>query len=309
MSASARRVAKRPDSKQRRLAGPQLRTGPARRVLPYGTWPSPISAERDASQSVRLGAVAVDGDDVYWLEGRPQEGGRNVLVRRRGDGATADLVPGGFNVRSRVHEYGGGAYVVDRETVYFSNFTDQRIYHVTANGHAGKPVPITPEGKWFYADYAIDPGRSRFVCVREDHSGAGEAVNTLVSIPLAGGSAGDVIAAGHDFYSTPRFSADGSQLSWLAWRHPNMPWDGTELWIADVDEDGALWNARWVAGSDGESIYQPGWGPDGRLYFVSDRDGWWKLYRSNRARSEFEPVLNNPPAEAEFGRPQWVFGT
>ena len=289
----------------------------ARHVLPYGTWPSPISAERVASQSVRLGAVGVDGDDIYWIEGRPQEAGRNVLVRRRsappspgGFGAASsvhDVIPSGFNVRSRVHEYGGGAYVVDRGNVYFSNFTDQRIYHVEANDHAGEPVPITPEGKWFYADYAIDQKRRRLICVREDHSGAAEAVNTLVSIPLSGVSPGEVIAAGHDFYSTPRFSPDGSQLSWLAWRHPNMPWDGTELWIADVAEDGALSDARRIAGSDDESICQPGWGPDGRLYFASDREGWWRLYRSSR--STFEAVLKEPPAEAEFGRPQWVFGT
>jgi dipeptidyl aminopeptidase/acylaminoacyl peptidase len=282
---------------------------------PYGTWPSAISAERVASQAVRLGAVAVDREDIYWIEGRPQEGGRNVLVRRRNDGSIADVVPEGFNARSRVHEYGGGAYVVDRGNVYFSNFTDQRIYHVAANDHAGAPVPLTPEGTFFYADYAIDPRRSRLICVREDHSGAGEAVNTLVSIPLSGGSAGVVIAGGHDFYSTPRFSPDGSQLSWLAWQHPNMPWDGTELWLADVAGDGALSNARRFAGGNDESIYQPGWGPDGRLYFVSDREGWWRLYRSDRSsrsdrsRSAFEPVLRYPPPDAEFGRPQWVFGT
>ena len=290
-------------------------------MLPYGTWPSPISAERVASQSVRLGAVAVDGDDIYWIEGRPQEGGRNVLVRRRsaqpspgGSGAAGsvhDVIPSGFNVRSRVHEYGGGAYVVDRGNVYFSNFSDQRIYYLAAGDHAGQPVPLTPEGRCFYADYAVDPRRSRLICVREDHSGAGEAVNTLVGIPLSGGSTGDVIAAGHDFYSTPRCSPDGSQLSWLAWRHPNMPWDGTELWVADVAAgDGALSNVRRIAGGDDESIYQPGWGPDGRLYFVSDREGWWRLYRSSRSdRSTFEAVLKEPPAEAEFGRPQWVFGT
>ena len=279
----------------------------SRQVLPYGTWPSSISAERVASQSVRFGAVAVEGGDIYWIEGRPQEGGRNVLVRRRSDGSIADVVPDGFNVRSRVHEYGGGAYAVARGNVYFSNFTDQRIYSVAVNNDGGPPGPITPEGEWFYADYTIDPRRDRLVCVREDHSGAGEAVNALVSIPLSGGSAGDVIAAGHDFYSTPRFSPDRSHLSWLAWRHPNMPWDGTELWIADVEEDGTLSGARTIAGNDDESIYQPGWGPDGRLYFVSDREGWWRIYRSDR--SAFEPVLKNPPADAEFGRPQWVFGT
>ena len=271
-------------------------------IAPYGSWPSPIPAQLVAAQGMRLGAVAVDGDDIYWIEGRPQEAGRNVLVRRRSDGTRADAVPAGFNVRSRVHEYGGGAYVVDQGDIYFSNFSDQRIYKI--GGNAGAPTPITPKGEWHYADYAIDPVRRRLVCVREDHSGGGEAVNTLVALSLQGGSPGDVIASGHDFYSTPRFSPDGSQLSWLAWRHPNMPWDGTELWIADADESGSLSNKRIVAGGDDESIYQPGWSPDGTLYFVSDRDNRWRLYRSH-----YEPVLEAPPTDAEFGRPQWVFGT
>ena len=270
---------------------------------PYGTWPSPISAAVVAAQGVRLGAVAVDGDDIYWIEGRPHEGGRNVLVRRRPDGSTADVTLPEFNVRSRVHEYGGGAYVVSHGTVYFSNFTDQRVYQTGID--SANPAPITPEGKCFYADYAIDPLRPRLACVREDHAGEGEAVTTLVSIPLDGElHAGEVIASGHDFYSTPRFSPDGSQLCWLAWRHPNMPWDGTELWVGDVTTTGAIAQAHIVAGGNEESIYQPGWGPDGSLYFVSDRDGWWKIFRS-----QYEPVLKDPPPEAEFGRPQWVFGT
>jgi len=298
----------------------------AKQVLPYGTWPSSISAQIVAAQGIRLGAVAVDGDDVYWIEGRPQEGGRNVLVRRQRDGSTADVVPPDFNVRSRVHEYGGGAYVVSRGIAYFSNFADQRVYKVlTRSGPAEaghyvdghyEAIPITPEGKWFYADYSIDPRRNRLVCVREDHSRDGEAVTTLVSIPLDDEPhSGDVIAAGHDFYSTPRFSPDGAHISWLAWRHPNMPWDGTELWIADIAPDGAIANARILAGGADESIYQPGWAPDGSLYFVSDRNGWWSLYRSSRSdrssrsSTDFEPVLKNPPAEAEFGRPQWVFAT
>jgi dipeptidyl aminopeptidase/acylaminoacyl peptidase len=286
-----------------------------KQVRPYGTWPSPITADVVAAQGVRLGAVAVDGDDVYWLEGRPHEGGRNVLVRRRPDGTSADVIPSGFNVRSRVHEYGGGAYIVSRGVVYCSNFADQRVYRIAAGpaeaGHY-EAIPITPEGKWCYADYAIDPMRERLICVREDHSSEGEAITTLVSIPLDGAPhAGDAIASGYDFYATPRFNPDGSQISWLAWRHPNMPWDGTELWLADVAPDGALANARVVAGGADESIYQPGWAPDGSLYFVSDRDGWWRLYRAGAkgAIGAIGAVLRHPPAEAEFGRPQWMFGT
>lgn len=288
---------------------------------PYGTWPSLISADLVAAQGVRLGAVAIDGDDVYWIEGRPHESGRNVLVRRRPDGSTSDVIPAGFNVRSRVHEYGGGAYAVSNGVVYFSNFVDQRVYRVGGPAKAGHyeseaghddPVPITPEGKWFYADYAIDPVRHRLICVREDHSAEGEAATTLVSIRLDGEPhVGDVIATGYDFYSTPRFSPDGSRLCWLAWRHPNMPWDGTELWVADVSDAGAISNAQLVAGGDEESIYQPGWGPDGRLYFASDRSNWWQLYvvGAEGARGAIGAVVRNPPPDAEFGRPQWVFGT
>ena len=296
-------------------------------LQPYGTWASPISAATIAAQGLRLSAVAVDGGDIYWIEGRPQEGGRNVIVRRRADGTTADVVPHGFNVRSRVHEYGGGAYVVSHGSVYFSNFGDQRVYRVATEG--GDPAPITPErpagerpvvgadlqvGPWFYADFSVDPRRDRLVCVREDHSGDGEAVTTLVSLSLDDVSAGEVIASGYDFYSTPRVSPDGSRLCWLSWRHPNMPWDGTELWVADVTAAGTLTAARLVAGGPEESIYQPGWAPDGSLYFASDRSNWWTLYRigsmdSHAAADAPEVVLKDPPADAEVGRPQWVFGT
>jgi dipeptidyl aminopeptidase/acylaminoacyl peptidase len=226
-------------------------------------------------------------------------------------------VPPPYNVRSRVHEYGGVAYAVVAGDVYFSNFADQRIYRVSdlppqRGSHEARgitfPVPITPEGRWFFADYAFDRVRNRIVCVREDHSASGEPVNTLVSIPLDRGlNAGEVIASGYDFYSTPRFSPDGSQLSWIAWRHPNMPWDGTELWLADVTDSAALSGARCVAGGEDESIYQPGWSPDGVLLFVSDRDDWWRLYRFRGDATE--RLLKNPPPDAEFGRPQWVFGT
>ena len=270
----------------------------------FGTWPSPITAQAVAAQGIRLSYVAIDGDDIYWIEGRPHEAGRNALVRLRPDGRIEEVTPADFNVRTRVHEYGGGAYLVSEGVIYASNFADQRIYRIVPNE---PPVPITPAGKWFFADATLDLTRKRLIAVREDHSDPDrEAVTTLVSIPLEGeASAGDVIASGYDFYSTPRLSPDGSQLAWLAWRHPQMPWDGTELWLANVTATGSLINERRIAGGPTESIYQPGWTSDGTLFFVSDRDGWWKLYRWDASA----PVTAVVPAGIEFGRPQWIFGT
>ena len=256
----------------------------------YGTWTSPISAQTVAEQGLRLGFVALDGDDVYWLEGRPHEGGRNALVKRSANGSIADVTPRDHNVRTRVHEYGGGAYVVSGGVVYYSNFADQRIYRIAGSTKQDPAYPaaepITPEGDWFFADATIDARRRRLICVREDHTRHGyEPTTAIVSIPLgrdsgfevrdSNQSSGDIIASGHDFYSTPRLSPDGSKLSWLSWRHPQMPWDGTELWVADVTEGGGLENPVLIAGSAHESIYQPGWSPDGALYFASDRTGWW----------------------------------
>jgi len=273
----------------------------------FGTWSSPISAKAVAAQGIRLSQVATDGEDIYWIEGRPREGGRHALVRRRADGRVEDVMPRDFNVRTRVHEYGGGAYIVSGGIVYASHFADQRRYRLAVDNTDQPPLPITPPGQWFFADAALDAARRCLIAVREDHSDpTREPVNTLVSIPLDGAeSAGQVVASGFDFYSTPRLSPNGSHLAWLAWRHPQMPWDGTELWLADVDESGTLLRHRRIAGGPAESIYQPGWTPDGELYFVSDRYGWWTLCRSDAA----VPAVNTVPEGAEFGRPQWIFGT
>lgn len=277
------------------------------RIAPYGSWPSPITARLVASGTVGLDQVVLDGDDIYWVETRPAEGGRSVVVRRTPDGRIADVTPPGFNARTRVHEYGGGAYAVHRGVVWFSNFADQRLYR---QDRGQPPRPITPGADLRYADIAVDPGRRRLVCVREDHTRpAQEAINTLVAVSWDGDDRGGrVLVSGGDFYSSPRLSPDGSRLAWLAWNHPNMPWDGTELWVGEVAPDGSLGRRERVAGGPSESIFQPEWspagnGPDRALYFVSDRTGWWNLYRRQRGR--VEPLCE---MEAEFGAPQWVFG-
>ncbi|WP_264322262.1 S9 family peptidase [Zarconia navalis] len=268
-------------------------------MAPYGAWKSPITSNLIVSETIGLGGVAVDGDRVYWLEGRPAEGGRNVLVQRTGNGQTQDVTPTGFNVRTRVHEYGGGAFAIKNSTIYFSNFADGRLYAQTPET---EPAAIVEEGKLRYADMQLDIGRDRIICVREDHREDGEAVNTLASIDRKTGKT-DILVSGNDFYASPCLSPDGSQLAWLTWNHPCMPWDGTELWVAAVGNDGAIEDATKVAGGEKESIFQPQWSPEGVLYFVSDRTDWWNLYRWTDGA--IEPLC---PMDAEFATPQWVFG-
>jgi dipeptidyl aminopeptidase/acylaminoacyl peptidase len=267
---------------------------------PFGTWKSPITPELILSSAVGLDHVAVDGRDTYWTEMRPLEGGRYVLVRRTPDGETTEMTPAPFNVRTRVHEYGGGAFTIVDGTIYFAHFDDQRLYRQRP-GQA--PEAITPPVDMRYADLVYDRQRNRLLAVREDHTGDGEAVNTLVAIALEEQSSGQLLVSGNDFYAFPRLSPDGKRLAWITWNHPNMPWDGTELWLADVAGDGSLSQARLVAGGTDESIQAPEWSPDGLLYFVSDRSGWWNIYRV-QAGGQIEQVLD---MAAEFGQPQWRF--
>ena len=270
-------------------------------VAPYGSWKSPITADVVAAGEVGLEQVRLDGVDVYWVERRSQEGGRKVIVRRSPDGRLTDITPVGFNARTRVHEYGGGDYAVSNGTIVFSNFTDQRLY-VQRSGL--EPWPLTSALDLRYADGVIDRRRDLFFCVREDHTGHGEAINTLTSIDLKAENAGKMLASGNDFYSSPRLSPDSSRLAWLTWSHPNMPWDGTELWAGKLTGDGSIDEAVRVAGGINESIFQPEWSPDGTLYFVSDRSGWWNIYRWRDEK--IEPLC---PMDAEFGQPQWVFSS
>lgn len=273
------------------------------RSAPFGSWKSPITSDLIVSGSIGLSQPLLDGPDVYWIEMRPTEGGRAVIVKRDATGVISDVVQPPYNARTRVHEYGGGDYAVRAGTVYFSNFSDQRLYR---RSRAAPPEPITPRVDMRYADANIDETRRRLICVREDHTVAGrEAVSSLVTLDLHGDETAErVLVSGNDFYSSPRISPDGSSLAWLTWNHPNMPWDGTELWTSQFGGDGLLATRNRVAGGGEESIFQPEWSPDGLLYFVSDRSGWWNLHRINVA-GEVEPVCE---MQAEFGMPQWGFG-
>jgi dipeptidyl aminopeptidase/acylaminoacyl peptidase len=270
-------------------------------VAPYGSWPSPISADRIAHGGISLSEPWLgEGGITYWLEGRPAEGGRNALVRRDADGTISDVLAPEFNVRTRVHEYGGGAWLLAGDAIVFSNFADQRLYRLDPGG---EPQPITPEpdapAALRYADGRVTPDGRLIVSVRESH--AGETVtNELVVLPADGSGEPRSIASGRDFYATPRLSPDGTKLAWIEWDHPRMPWDGTELKQADLAPDGTLGEPRTVAGGPEESIWQPDWSPAGELHYVSDRSGWWNLYRAPA-----EPLA---PDTAEYGYPHWVFG-
>jgi dipeptidyl aminopeptidase/acylaminoacyl peptidase len=272
-------------------------------AAPCGAWTSPITAAIVAAGASPLSQVLLDGDDVLWLAGRASEGGRNTLMRARA-GAIRELTPAPFNVRTRVHEYGGGALLATRGAVWFSNFADNRVYRIAADGGEPQPIPqpVSGGGALRWADFVLDAGRDRLVGVREDHS-AGDTypVNTICALGFDG--AETVLVDGNDFYSSPRISPDGRQIAWLCWDHPRMPWQGTELWLAEIGDDGLLVNGRLVAGGEHESVCQPEWSPEGMLYFVSDRSGWWNIHRYQHG--VVHPVCVKA---AEFAGPHWTFG-
>ena len=281
--------------------------GEARRVAPFGSWASPFAIELLTKGSVVFAEITALGGVRWWLESRPEEQGHSVLVRRDVHGSETRLTPEGFNTRDRVHEYGGGSYLVDGDLVLVSEFDTGRLKRIDADGRL---EPLTPDGRrWRFADLAPDRDRGRILAVREDHAREtlarhGEAENSIVAIDLASGDP-EVLAFGADFYSNPRISPDGRRMSWLRWNHPNLPWDGTELVLADLDGDGRPTNERVVAGSPSDWIAQPRWSPDGVLHFIAEPDGWMNLFRlgsDERGERATEPI------DADFAFPDWWFG-
>ncbi len=276
-------------------------------VAGYGAWGSPVTTDVMVAGGVRFAGLVAEGANCYWVEGRASEGGRNVLVRRDASGAQQDLTPSPYNVRTRVHEYGGGAFAVHEDSAWFVNFDDQRIYRATAGG---EPVALTQAGKLRYANLTVDATRGRLICVVEDHAADGEPENFLAAIDMVSGELCR-LASGHDFYSSPALSPDGRWVAWLTWDHPRMPWDGTDLWVAEFAASGAPEEPKWIAGGATVSVFQPAFSPSGELFFVADPNGWWNLYACappgvpGAGPGAVRAVHVGP---RELGRPQWAFG-
>jgi dipeptidyl aminopeptidase/acylaminoacyl peptidase len=279
----------------------------ARTAAPYGEWRSPITTDMLVTKNISFSSPQLDGADTYWIEGRPSEGGRNVIVRRRG-GRARDMIAPPFNARTRVHEYGGGAYLARGGDIIFSHFLNQRPYLVRPGGKpqligsTSEPIStdIVSANGLRFASYERDERRNRLIAVAEAHlDGQQEPRNAISAIDLATGEV-TTLVDGNDFYACPTLSPNGKQLAWLAWDHPNMPWDSTELWLAELDARGATKQKRLIAGGSDLSILQPRWSPEGELTFISEATGWWNLYALRRGK-----VTALTKLEAEIGRPLW----
>lgn len=286
------------------------------KTAPYGSWSSPIDPKLLTSSSPSYAYPYRDGENLYWLESRPWENGRSVVVQRNVKGETTDVLPAPLSARSKVHEYGGTPYIVIYDVLYFCLYDDQRIYRLNLKDKKAVPEPITAENKYRYADFCYDKHRNQLICVAENHDNNLEdnPQNSIVAIPLDGSMSLTTLCCGDDFYAYPRLDNTGTQLCWISWNHPNMPWDNTTLWLTELDTNGIPIQPILVAGNSSagdrqasninEAIFQPQWSPDNQLYFVSDRDNWWNIYC-------WQPdvgVENILPLDAEFATPLWVLG-
>jgi hypothetical protein len=289
----------------------------APKVAHYGSWESPIKSAELSAGTLRLGQTQFDNDDLYWIEGRPTDGGKQTLVRRDKHGVITDVSPRGFNVRTLVNEYGGAPYLVRNGKIFCSNYSDQVVYQINPDTDAAvdeRRIPLTPEGEYHFADFEYDSNRHRLIFVCEDHSDPTKQPVTTINI-VGTARPGEkstpqkmqVLVSGNDFYSNPRLSPDGKLLAWVSWDHPNMPWDGTALWMAEVGQNGALSKHRKIAGADDEAVMQPVWSPNGDLLFISDRLGWWNIYALPNPTKNLNPVALFEK-NSDFATPQWIFG-
>ncbi len=266
----------------------------------FGSWKSPITTDLMLRDSVGLGEISIIENNIYWIEMRPQENGRYIVVKQTPDGQQTDVIPSEFNARTRVHEYGGGSYLATEQGLVFTNFSDQSLYLINSNNDCLK---LNNREACRYADMVHDKNNDRLICVREDHSDkTNEAVNTIVEVSLSEPGNEKVLVEGADFYSNPRISHGGKYLCWISWQHPNMPWDNTNLYLVEINDSGELGTPIHIAGGDNEAVCQPVWAPDDKLCFVSDRNNWWNLYRY--MNNEINCVI---ALDAEFAVPQWSF--
>ncbi len=274
----------------------------AKNRRPAGSWPSQITPDMIVAGSRRLADPRIVDNDLIWLEGRPEEKGRVVLVRERQDGTRVDLTPQPFSVRSMAHEYGGGVYALLGDDVFFVNAADQRVYKTSAHGdRTTPPQALTRSNRCYYGDLLADPKRQRLIAVSEDHAGEAEAETTLIAIDANTGKS-VTLARGHDFFSSPTIDPSGDHLAWLSWDHPDMPWDATTLWHATFDKRGAL-TGELNIGHPNTSHFQPQFSPAGELYVVADTSDWWNLY--HHTANGLQPIA---PCSREFAFPQWTFG-
>lgn len=271
-----------------------------RKISPFGSWKSPITSDVILQDAVALEAAIFEGEDLYWLEALPSEGGRARIMKKTPSGKAVEQTTAPFNVRTRVHEYGGAPFKVKGESIYFSNFEDNLLY---VKDGENQPHAITNDSHHRYADAGIDRLNNRLYWVREDHTKSALNPETTIVAMNPDGSDEKIVVSGNDFYSNPRVSPDSKHLAYLTWNHPHMPWDESELWVAEIKDDGTITNALKIAGGSGISIAQPAWSPEGTLYFLSDHSNWWNLMRCFGSRKE-----EVCPVKAEFGSHSSVLG-